>query len=90
MGRRRAFPQLPHGHCGGTLALDQERQTLEDRVKDYDQRFDGDDVPLPPFWGGFRVAPTTIEFWQGRASRLHDRLVFTQGNQGWETVRLYP
>ena len=68
----------------------EERKTLEERVKDYEKQFDGVEVPLPPFWGGFRVAPARIEFWQGRANRLHDRLVFVQSGDGWETMRLYP
>ena len=71
-------------------ALLEERQTLEERVKEYEKQFEGSDVPLPPFWGGFRIAPARVEFWQGRANRLHDRLVFVQGTDGWETVRLYP
>jgi pyridoxamine 5'-phosphate oxidase len=68
----------------------EERRQLEERVAAYEEEFDGGEVPLPPFWGGFRVAPERIEFWQGRADRLHDRLVFMQSNDGWETTRLYP
>lgn len=68
-----------------------ERAELEERLREVKQRFDGDDVPLPPFWGGYRIAPTEIEFWQGKADRLHDRLVFTRGTDGgWKTGRLYP
>jgi pyridoxamine 5'-phosphate oxidase len=68
-----------------------ERAELEERLREVKQRFDGDDVPLPPFWGGYRIAPTEIEFWQGKADRLHDRLVFTRKTDGgWETGRLYP
>jgi len=67
-----------------------ERAELEGRMKEVEERFAGDDVPLPSFWGGYRIVPETIEFWQGRADRLHDRLVFTRAGDGWETVRLYP
>jgi pyridoxamine 5'-phosphate oxidase len=67
-----------------------DRATLEDRVREAQQRFAEDDVPLPPFWGGYRIRPGTIEFWQGKADRLHDRLVFTRSGDAWTTERLYP
>jgi pyridoxamine 5'-phosphate oxidase len=68
-----------------------ERAELEERLRDVKARFAGDDVPLPSFWGGYRIAPLEIEFWQGKADRLHDRLVFTKGTDGeWITGRLYP
>ena len=67
-----------------------ERAELEARVAEYKKKFPGDDVPLPPFWGGYRLNPTRIEFWQGRADRLHDRLVFHRSSDGWTTERLYP
>lgn len=67
-----------------------ERRELEERVEEMKARFPGDDVPLPPFWGGYRITPETIEFWQGRADRLHDRLVFSRGGARWTTQRLYP
>jgi pyridoxamine 5'-phosphate oxidase len=67
-----------------------ERSELEQRVREMKERFTGDEVPLPPFWGGYRIAPESIEFWQGRADRLHDRLVFTREGEGWATERLYP
>jgi pyridoxamine 5'-phosphate oxidase len=66
------------------------RAELDRRVAEYDRRFAGQDVPLPPFWGGFRVAPTAIEFWQGRINRLHDRLRYTREGTGWRVARLYP
>jgi pyridoxamine 5'-phosphate oxidase len=47
-------------------------------------------VPLPPFWGGYRLSPRNLEFWQGRANRLHDRIKFIRKEAGWERVRLYP
>ena len=49
-----------------------------------------DALPLPPFWGGYRLDPRSIEFWQGRASRLHDRLKYERGGDGWTRQRLYP
>lgn len=67
-----------------------ERSELDDRVSEASARFDGEDVPLPPFWGGYLVRPEVIEFWQGKADRLHDRLVFTRKGDGWQTERLYP
>jgi pyridoxamine 5'-phosphate oxidase len=67
------------------------RAELEERVRRYEARFTEGDVPLPSFWGGYRLVPDRIEFWQGRADRLHDRIVFerTEG-RGWSARRLYP
>ena len=67
-----------------------ERSELEGRVREMKERFGNGPVPLPPFWGGYRIVPDTIEFWQGRADRLHDRLVFTRTDGSWKTARLYP
>lgn len=66
------------------------RRELKERVREIEERFEDGEVPRPPFWGGYRIAPETVEFWQGRADRLHDRLVFTQGGERWSTRRLYP
>lgn len=66
------------------------REELEQRYTDYQTQF-GDDVPKPPHWGGYRVIPESIEFWQGRPSRLHDRLKFTRNDAGqWQFTRLSP
>jgi len=63
---------------------------LRARFERYDARFEGSEVPLPSFWGGYRLKPERIEFWQGRLNRLHDRLVFCRTESGWEPTRLYP
>jgi pyridoxamine 5'-phosphate oxidase len=67
------------------------REALETSYREIEKRFAGQDVPLPPFWGGFRVQPDRIEFWQGRRSRLHDRFEYTLGSGGgWTLERLAP
>lgn len=67
------------------------RADLEHRVADIERRFAGqDDVPLPPFWGGYRIAADAIEFWQGRPGRLHDRLRYELNADSWTRVRLAP
>ena len=66
------------------------RAELERRAADYETEFSRQDVPRPPFWGGFRLRPRRIEFWQGRANRLHDRLLYTIENGKWVVQRLYP
>jgi len=66
------------------------RDELQERVRDAEARFADADVPLPPFWGGYRLVPERIEFWQGRADRLHDRLVFSRDGARWRAERLYP
>jgi pyridoxamine 5'-phosphate oxidase len=66
------------------------RAELERRVREHEERFAGQDVRLPPFWGGFRLMPVVIEFWQGRVNRLHDRVRYTRAGSGWQVARLYP
>lgn len=66
------------------------RDALAARVKARTEEFEDGEIPLPPFWGGYRVKATRLEFWQGRANRLHDRLVFVRAEVGWTTERLYP
>ena len=66
------------------------REELEARVAEVHERFADGDIPCPPFWGGFRVRPTRIEFWQGRQSRLHDRIVYELRGGMWFTIRLAP
>jgi pyridoxamine 5'-phosphate oxidase len=66
------------------------RQALEEAVAALETRFAGSEVPLPEFWGGYRVIPDTIEFWQGRPNRLHDRIRYQRHNGGWTRQRLSP
>ena len=68
------------------------REVLEQRVKDVERRFEGvEDIPVPEFWGGLRVIPEMVEFWQGRESRLHDRFKYTRDCEGgWKIERLSP
>jgi len=65
------------------------REVLENRFEEFREKF-VDDVPLPPFWGGFRLIPTKFEFWQGRQNRLHDRIVYQLNDSDWSVVRLSP
>ncbi len=67
------------------------REWLEERLKALEEEYGDDDIPLPFYWGGFRVVPTSIEFWQGRPNRLHDRLRYTLKSDGsWTIDRLSP
>ncbi|MBS1151406.1 MAG: Pyridoxamine 5-phosphate oxidase [Myxococcaceae bacterium] len=67
-----------------------DRKTLEQRVVDFGAKFEGQRVPRPPHWGGFRILPERIEFWTGRESRLHDRLVYEKRGSGWVKGALFP
>ena len=90
------FHSRPVGSQIGTWASEQsrviaDRTVLEHRYEDFVRRFDGGEIPLPPFWGGFRVEPDTIEFWQGRPNRLHDRFQYSREADGsWTIARLAP
>jgi pyridoxamine 5'-phosphate oxidase len=64
-----------------------DREHLEKQFAEFEKKF-VDDVPLPPHWGGFRLIPEQFEFWQGRESRLHDRICYNKKDGGWEIVRL--
>ncbi len=90
------FQSRPKGSQIGAWASPQSRviesrDVLENRVadlvRDYGQ---AEALPLPPFWGGFRLVPEAIEFWQGRESRLHDRICYTQDGEKWKIARLAP
>lgn len=69
----------------------EERSVLEDRLISFEKKFYNKPVPRPPFWGGYRVIPTHFEFWQGRVSRLHDRIAYERMRSGrWNIMRLNP
>lgn len=89
------FATRPRGSQLGAWASKQSgplavRSELEARLEDVTSRFSDGEVPLPDFWGGYRIVPEAIEFWQGRADRLHDRLVFKRVDDGWASERLHP
>lgn len=66
------------------------RAELEENLKLYTEKFKNSDVPRPPHWGGYIVEPTKFEFWQGRPSRLHDRLIYAKNNNDWIISRVAP
>jgi len=79
----------------GAWASDQSRpldrrETFEQRLEDMAAKFEGQEVPRPPHWSGFQVAPQTMEFWEDREYRLHDRVRYTKNDGGWSGQRLYP
>ncbi|MCL4813316.1 MAG: pyridoxamine 5'-phosphate oxidase [Vicinamibacteraceae bacterium] len=89
------FASRPRGSQLGAWASDQSepldsRERLDRRFREAEARFAGRDVPRPPFWGGFRVVPARIEFWQGASSRLHDRILYTREGSAWRWERLFP
>ncbi len=89
------FASRPRGSRIGAWASEQSkvlyrREALEERVKKLEEKYPGEEIPRPPFWGGFRILHKRVEFWQGRESRLHDRLLYTRRGDGWEVVRLQP
>lgn len=66
------------------------REELEARVREFAQKFKGQDIPRPPHWGGYVLKPAKIEFWQEGEGRLHDRFVFARAGDAWELTRLNP
>jgi pyridoxamine 5'-phosphate oxidase len=68
-----------------------DRAILDARWKELDAKYPGDEIPMPPYWGGYVLSPERIEFWQGRPSRLHDRFsYFKQPDKSWRIERLSP
>ena len=67
-----------------------DREVLEARYAELAQRWAEGEVPVPDFWGGYLGSPETVEFWQGRANRLHDRLRYLRTEEGWQLDRLSP
>lgn len=89
------FATRPRGSQIGAWASRQSRSMdrpgdLDARVAEFEKKFEGGNVPRPPHWSGFRLSPETIEFWKGKASRLHDRHLFTREGDGWRVQLLYP
>ena len=90
------FASRPAGSRIGAHVSEQSepvesRAILEERQREIEREYAGREIPRPEDWGGYRLAPRRVEFWQGRESRLHDRLLYTaDGSGGWEITRLQP
>jgi len=90
------FHGRPRGSQLGAWASRQSsvlssRAELEDRYAELERRWpEGTEVPMPDFWGGYRLRPDRMEFWQGRPSRLHDRFRYTRHEDSWQVARLAP
>ena len=90
------FAGRPRGSQLGAWVSEQSRpvegrSALEGRLRALEAEYEGREVPRPPFWGGYRVKPDAIEFWQGRENRLHDRLRYRRSDdEGWRRERLQP
>ncbi len=88
------FHSRPIGSQIGAWASPQsqvipDRKVLEQRLEELSHKY-GHEIPRPDFWGGYRIIPNRVEFWQGRSNRLHDRLVYVKNGEGWDLERLAP
>jgi pyridoxamine 5'-phosphate oxidase len=89
------FASRPRGSRLGAWASEQsrpvrDRSVLEERIRALEAEYEDREIPRPPFWGGYRVEPETIEFWQGRENRLHDRISYRREEGVWTLERLQP
>lgn len=89
------YRSRPWGSRIGAHASEQSRPVegrapLEERVRRLEREYEGRELPRPEEWGGYRLTPEAVEFWQGRESRLHDRLLYRRSGGSWETERLQP
>jgi len=89
------FRSRPRGSRIGAWASRQgsvlaDRQELEGRFDELEARWRGEEIPRPPYWGGYVLRPDAMEFWEGRPSRLHDRVHYLRESDGWRTERLSP
>ena len=90
------FETRPEGSKLGAWASDQSdvvesREVLDQKLEDYQNKFEGKEIPRPDYWGGYIIKPVSMEFWQGRPNRMHDRILYTlQEDYIWKTERLEP
>lgn len=89
------FGGRPRGSQLSALASEQSstlesRAELEERVRELEREYEGREIPRPASWGGYRLLPERVEFWQGRENRLHDRLLYVREGGGWRIERLQP
>lgn len=89
------FASRPRGSQLGAWTSEQSRTVesrgrLEERLRSLEAEYEGREIPRPPFWGGYRVQPESLEFWQGRENRLHDRLLYARSDGEWKIQRLQP
>ncbi len=89
------YKSRPRGSRLGAWVSEQSRpiksrERLEEKVRELETEYEDREIPRPPFWGGYRVVPEAIEFWQGRENRLHDRLLYRYSGAKWKIERLQP